>query len=141
MYEYESKVEWKKDRLCRMSTGGGISMDFSSPPEFKGIEGLISPEDLFVASENTCLLMTFISVAEKMRFEFLSYECDAVGHLEKTDEGLVFTEMILRPRIVVGSEESVKKAERALEIADKNCLIANSMKTKVIVEPEIVVIG
>ena len=141
MYEYESKVEWNKDRLCRMSTGGGVSMDFSSPPEFKGIEGLITPEDLFVASENTCLLMTFISVAEKMRFEFLSYECDAVGHLEKTDDGLVFTRIILRPRIEIGSEENLKKAERALEIAHKNCLIANSMKTEIIIEPEIVLSG
>jgi organic hydroperoxide reductase OsmC/OhrA len=141
MYEYESKVQWKKDRLCQMSTGSGISMDFSSPPEFKGLRGLITPEDLFVASENTCLLMTFISMAEKMRFEFHSYKCEAVGHLEKTDDGLVFTRIILRPRIEIGSKEDVKKAERALEIADRNCLIANSMKTKIIIEPEIVISG
>lgn len=139
MYEYDNKVEWKKDRLCNLKTGEGVSMDFSSPPEFKGVEGVMTPEQLFVASENTCLLMTFIAIAEKMRFEFLSYECDATGHLEKTDKGLLFTKIVLRPRIQVGSEENAEKAERALEISDRNCFIARSMKTKVTVEPEIIV--
>ncbi len=139
MYEYDNKVEWKKDRLCSLRTADGVSMDFSSPPEFKGVKGVMTPEQLFVASENTCLLMTFIAIAEKMRFEFLSYECDATGHLEKTDEGLVFTRIVLRPRIEIGSEEYVEKAERALEIADKNCFIARSMKTKVTVKSEIIV--
>ncbi len=141
MYEFDNKVVWKKDRLCNLSTARGVSMDFSSPPEFKGVEGVMTPEDLFVASENTCLLMTFIAIAEKMRFEFLSYECDAVGHLEKTDEGLVFTSIILRPRIEIKNKEYMEKVERALEIADKNCFIARSMKTKVAVEPEIIVTG
>ncbi len=141
MYKYENRVEWKKDRLCHLSTGSGVSMDFSSPPEFKGLEGLITPEDLFVAAENTCFLMTFISMSEKMRFEFISFECEAVGHLEKTDEGLVFTKIILKPRIEIRNEEDVKKVERALEVTDRNCLIANSMKSKIVVEPEIVVIG
>ncbi|MCK4445356.1 MAG: OsmC family protein, partial [Thermoplasmata archaeon] len=126
---------------CHMSTGGGASMDFSSPPEYKGHEGVMTPEELFVASENTCLLMTFIAIAEKMRFEFLSYECDGVGHLERTDEGPVFTRIILRPRIEIRNEEDFEKVERALELADKNCFIANSMKTEVTIEPEIVVTG
>ncbi len=141
MYEYETKVEWKKERLCHLSTGSGISMDFSSPPEFKGLEGLITPEDLFVAAENTCFLMTFISMSEKMRFEFVSYECEAVGYLEKTDEGYMFTRIVLRPRVVIENEDDVKKVERALEVTDKNCLIANSMKTRIIIEPEIIVGG
>jgi organic hydroperoxide reductase OsmC/OhrA len=116
-------------------------MGFSSPPEFKGVKELINPEELFVASENTCLLMTFISYAEKMRVEFLSYECDAVGYLEQGEKGFAFTRILLRPRIVVRNEEDRKKIERALELAESNCLIANSMKSKIEIEPEITVSG
>jgi len=112
-------------------------MEFSSPPEFKGMEGLITPEDLFVAAENTCFLMTFISMSEKMRFEFVSYECDAVGHLEKVDGDFMFTKIILRPKIEVRDEGDVKKVERAIELTDRNCLIANSMKSEIVIEPDI----
>lgn len=125
--------------MCTLETESGKNMDFSSPPEFKGVEGHITPEELFVAAENTCLLMTFIAYAEKMRLEFLSYDCDAVGHLDQGEKGLVFTKIVLKPRIVVGIEEDVKKTERALELSHSRCFIANSIKSKVEIEPEIVI--
>ncbi|TET91077.1 MAG: OsmC family peroxiredoxin [Methanomassiliicoccales archaeon] len=139
MHEYRTKVVWKNDRIGTLETGSGNVMEFSSPPEFKGVEGRIVPEELFVASENTCILLTFIAYAEKMRVEFLSYDCDAVGYLEQGETGLVITRIVLRPKIVVKSEEDVRKTERALELSLSRCFIANSIKSRVEVEPEIVV--
>lgn len=130
---------WKNDRIGTLETGSGNVMEFSSPPEFKGVEGRIAPEELLVASENTCFLLTFIAYAEKMRVEFLSYDCDAVGYLEQGETGLVITRIVLRPKIVVKSEEDVRKTERALELSLSRCFIANSIKSRVEVEPEIVV--
>ena len=74
-----------------------------------------------------------------MRVEFLSYDCDAVGYLEQGETGLVITRIVLRPKIVVKSEEDVRKTERALELSLSRCFIANSIKSRVEVEPEIVV--
>ena len=137
MYEYHTRVKWKKDRLCALETGKGLSTDFSSPPEFKGIGGLLTPECLFVASQNTCFLMTFISMAERMRLEFLSYECEAFGYLEKTQSGFAFTRIVLRPRIEVKDNRDAERARKAIELADSNCLIANSIKSEIQIEPDI----
>lgn len=139
MHEFKTKVVWKNDRMGTLETGSGNTMEFSSPPEFKGVEGRITPEELFVAAENTCLLMTFIAYAEKMRVDFLSYDCDAVGHLEQGEASLVFARIILKPKIVVRSEEDVKKTERALELSHSKCFVSNSIKSKVEIEPEIVI--
>ncbi|UCD92535.1 MAG: OsmC family protein [Methanobacteriota archaeon] len=139
MYEYNTKVAWKKNRICSLETESGNAMDFSSPPEFKGVEGYITPEELFVAAENTCFLMTFIAYAEKMRIEYLSYDCDAVGYLEEGEKVLSFTRIVLTPKIVVKSEEDVRKTERALELLHSRCFIANSIKSEVEVKPEIVI--
>ena len=139
MYEYEATVRWKNDRICTLITGSGNTMKLSSPPEFKGVKGYITPEELFVATENACILMTFIAYAEKMRVEFLSYECEAVGYLEREEKGFLFTRISLRPRVVIKRVEDYKKIERALELAESRCLITNSITSKVEMEPEIVV--
>jgi hypothetical protein len=58
------------------------------------------------------------------------------GHIDKTS---CFKKVILRPRITVrgGSEGAVK---RALQMARKYSTIAESVKSEIIMEPEIKII-
>lgn len=139
MLIYETNVKWKGGREGVLETGGDNSMEFSSPPEYGGTEGLITPEQLFVASENACYLMTYIAFVEKMRIDLVSFECEAIGYLEKAEKGSVFTKMELKPRIVLKSEEDLEKARKAAELVEKYCFVQNSIRTKVEVNPEITV--
>jgi organic hydroperoxide reductase OsmC/OhrA len=143
---YQTTVHWKGEHRGRIRMGNGPEMDFSAPPDAHGHAGVLTPEDAFVAAVNTCVMMMFIWAAERFKLDLVSYECVAEGtkriELDRTE---LFTKVALGPRIVVRaaqSEETRKRVQRALESALKYSLVANSIKSEIVVEPQIeVVVG
>jgi peroxiredoxin-like protein len=141
MHTYRTSVKWKEGIVGELKTESGSGMNFSSPPEFRGPGGLITPEELFVAAENTCYMLTFLAFVEKMRIELVSYDCEAVGHLVTADKGHMISKIELRPEIVVKSEEDAEKIPKAIDLSKRYCFIERSIKTEVEIEPEVVVSG
>ncbi|MEX2088679.1 MAG: OsmC family protein, partial [Bacteroidota bacterium] len=82
-----------------------------------------------------------IALATRLQIPLVSYTSDAEGTLEFVDGGYTFTNVVLRPVIEVGSAEAVLQAEHTIHAAHKNCLIANSVKSRVVVEPVIRIRG
>jgi len=138
-HEYQVKVDWTHDRVGTLSVEGKPRIQISAPPEFDGPEGIISPEDLFVAAATSCFMTTFITFTKKMRIEFKSFSCDGYGTLERVEKGFQFTKLLLKAKVTVESEELVPKAERAMELAGKYCLVSNSMKCPTEHENKVVV--
>ena len=138
-HEYQVKVDWTHDRVGNLTVEGKPMVQVATPPEFDGPEGIISPEDLFVAAATSCLMTTFITFTKKMRIEFESFSCDGCGTLERVEKGFQFTKLLLKAKVEVASEDLVPKAERALELAGKYCLVSNSMKCTTEHENEVVV--
>ncbi len=140
---YETTVVWTGGHEGRLRTGNGPEMDFSAPPQAHGRAGVLTPEDAFVGAVNTCVMLIFIWAAERFRLDLVSYECRAEGtktiELDRTE---IFTRVVLKPRIAVraGNEpvEAVeKRVRRALASARKFSLVANSIKSEVVLEPEL----
>lgn len=98
-----------------------------------------SPEDLFVASATMCYMNGFVEFTRKMRIEFKSFECDAVGTLEKVGRSFEVTKIDTKTRVVIGSEDMRKRIGRALDLAAKYCFIGNSMKCPITHENEVLV--
>jgi organic hydroperoxide reductase OsmC/OhrA len=140
---YNTTVAWKGEHWGHLRMGNGPEMDFSAPPESHGHEGVLTPEDAFVAAVNTCIMMMFIWTAECFKLDLVSYECRADGtKLIELDRTEIFTEVVLRPSIVVRCEISQKEITekrimRALETAQKYSLVANSVKSRIVVEPDV----
>ncbi|MBN1353783.1 MAG: OsmC family protein [Candidatus Omnitrophica bacterium] len=134
---YRTEVSWTEEKKGILCSPGKPSIEVATPPEFKGHEGMWTPEELFVASVNICIKTTFLHYARKSDFKFLSYESGAEGILENTGGQFMFSLIKVRPRIKVGSESQIEKAKELIELSEKNCLISNSIKSKVEVEPEI----
>jgi organic hydroperoxide reductase OsmC/OhrA len=140
---YEATVTWTGGHDGHVRMGNGPEMDFSAPPQSQGRAGVLTPEDAFVGAVNTCVMLMFIWAAERFRLDLVSYECRAEGtKLIELDRTEIFTQVILKPRIIVraGNEtaETIeKRVRRALESAQKFSLVANSVKSQVIVEPDI----
>ena len=137
-YRFHSAVRWSGERKGIASSVGKPDVEVATPPEFKGHVGIWSPEDLFVASANVCLMTTFLSFAERAGLSFTGYESEAVGLLELIEGKFAFTLIVLRPRITLKSGEDTGKAKLLIEKAEANCLISNSMKPRVTLEPTIV---
>ena len=140
---YHTTVAWKGEHWGHIKLGNGPEMDFSAPPDAQGHPGVLTPEDAFVAAANTCVMMMFIWAAERFKLNLVSYDCYTEGtKLIELDRTEIFTRIVFRPKIVVGADGQDKAAlekrvRRALESAQKYSLVANSVKSKIIVEPEV----
>jgi organic hydroperoxide reductase OsmC/OhrA len=144
---YHTTVRWKGEHWGHIRMGNGPEMDFSAPPDAQGHAGVLTPEDAFVAAVNTCVMMMLIWSAERFRLDLVSYECFAEGtKLIELDRTELFTQVVLRPRIVVRSDDSerdgaMKRLQRAIESAVKYSLVANSIKSRLILEPKIEIVS
>ncbi len=138
VHYYNTTVKWENGRLGELSEPTMPKIKVATPPEFpKGIPNTWSPEHLFVASANICLMTTFLAIAENSKLNFISYSCDGTGKLERVDGKFMISEIELKPRIIVREEKDIERAERIIEKSENACLISNSIKTKIILNPEI----
>lgn len=135
---YEAEVQWTGERRGELRSPSLPALQVAAPPEFQGHEGTWTPEHLYVASVNACFMTTFLAVAQNSKLEIVSFSANARGALEKVEGlGYQMTEIVIRPQLVVRSSHDLERAARILEKAKKNCLISNSIKTVVRVEPEL----
>ena len=143
---YNTTVHWKGEHWGHIQMGNGPEMDFSAPPDALGHAGVLTPEDAFVAAVNTCVMMMFIWSAERFKLDLVSYECFAEGtKLIELDRTELFTQVVLRPRIALRSDANekdatLKRLQRAMDSAVKYSLVANSIKSKLVIEPEIEIV-
>jgi organic hydroperoxide reductase OsmC/OhrA len=121
-------------------------MEFSAPPDAHGHEGVLTPEDAFVASVNTCIMMMFIWASERFKVNLLSYDCRAEGtKLIELDRTEIFTHIQLWPviRIAADGEDPAKleaRVNRAIKSAEKYSLVANSVKSEILIEPTVEIV-
>lgn len=139
---YHVDITWNRDRkgmMCspELNAADGC-IEVATPPEFpKGIPGIWSPEHLFTAAVSSCLMTTFLAVAENSRLEFTSFRCGSKGKLDKVEGKLQMTEVILEPVVEIKDERDRERAMKVLEKSEANCLISNSIKAKVTMYPEV----
>jgi organic hydroperoxide reductase OsmC/OhrA len=136
-FEYSTHTKWTGERQGVVASSGKPVISASSPPEFKGISGVWTPEDLFVAAIEMCQMTTFMSFAARREIPLKSYESRAKGTLEQDQSGYRFTHVTIEPRIVVGEGTDLATVEEAVRDAHTHCLIARSITTKVDVVSEI----
>jgi peroxiredoxin-like protein len=138
-YHYNVNLNWESDRKGLMSSPVLQStIEVATPPEFaKGIDGIWSPEHLLVAAVNSCLMTTFLAIAENSKFNFVNFESNADGKLEKVAGKYMISEVILSPVVTIASEADREKALRVLEKSEAACLISNSVKSKIVFQPKV----
>jgi len=143
---YHTDVSWMGEHRGTIVMGNGPEMDFSAPPDAHGLAGVLTPEDAFVASVNTCIMMMFLWATERFKLDLLSYTCRAEGtKLIEINRTETFTHLRLWPVIRIGANgEDVatveNRARKALRAARKYSLVANSVKSELQIEPTIEII-
>ena len=152
MTEIFASVEWKRDeytfrdnRYSRVHTwrfdGGAEVRASSSPhivPEPMSDATAVDPEEAFVASLSSCHMLWFLSIAAKRGFVVDEYVDKAVGVMGRGDEGkLVMLEVRLQPATSWDGNDlpTDVEVEEMHQQAHEECFIANSVRTKVSVQP------
>ncbi len=144
---YEVTINWSQDRKGFMCSpdilealGEKGCIEVATPPQFnKGIPGIWSPEHLFTAAVSSCLMTTFLAIAEASKLEFTGFQCASKGKLEQVDSKFLMTEVILEPTVTIVHEQDRERALRVLQKSETACLISNSIKSTISMTPRILV--
>jgi organic hydroperoxide reductase OsmC/OhrA len=110
-------------------TAGRLPMLRSaSPAEFDGPGDRWSPETLLVGAVADCLILTFRAIATASKLSWTSLDCDVIGTLDRENRVTQFTRFDVTAHLVVPFGEDAERARNALDKAERNCLISNSLK-------------
>lgn len=105
------------------------------PPPWTDVAA-VDPEEMFVAAISSCHMLWFLDFARRAKFTALTYTDPAVGVMTKNEAGALWvSEVTLRPTIVwQGTAPTAETIADLHEKAHHACFIANSTKTKIVVE-------
>ena len=107
---------------------------FSAPVEFGGEPGHWTPEHLLVAAVASCYAATFSAMARLSKFEVVELGVSVTGEMTKGDSGWRFTDITIRPRLIIADEANRERAERLLEKAERGCLVTRSLSARISLE-------
>ena len=138
-FRYKTKTTWSSGRRGVLSAADKPNIVVGSPPEFKGQPDNWAPEELLIASVNTCIMLTFLTLTQGKECAPAGYESEVEGLLENVEGKYLITEVTVRPRITVRSEAEVERARELIERAEAHCFMSNSVKAKVRLIPEVVI--
>ncbi|MEZ5142300.1 MAG: OsmC family protein [Acidimicrobiales bacterium] len=113
----------------------------SSDPAFRGEPALVNPEQLVVAAASSCQLLSFLAVAARARIDVVAYDDEADAVMPEDDPPVRLTRITLRPRITIRRRDgrpTEDRVRRLVAVAHRECFIANSLRTEVVVEPTVV---
>jgi organic hydroperoxide reductase OsmC/OhrA len=138
-FRYKTKTAWSTARQGTLSASGKPNIVVGSPPEFKGEQDIWAPEELLVGSLNTCMMLTFLTLAQAKGLTPVGYESEAHGLLENIVGKYSITEVTVRPRVSLKDEAELERAREIMEGVEAQCFISNSIKSKVTLIAEFVV--
>jgi organic hydroperoxide reductase OsmC/OhrA len=147
-HSYRVSVEWTGNRGQGTASYGGYDrahevradgpppIPGSSDPTFRGDKARWNPEQLLVASLAQCHMLWYLHLAAQAGVVVTGYNDDATGTMvtDATGGGR-FTEVVLRPRVVVADATMVEAANGLHHEANELCFIASSMAFPVRHEP------
>ena len=138
-FHYKAKTAWSSARRGMLSAAGRPNIVVGSPPEFNGEPDIWAPEELLVGSLNTCMMLTFLTLARAQGLTPVGYESEAEGLLENVEGKYHITEVTVRPSVTLKSEVELELARKAMASVEAHCFIANSINARVTLSPEFVV--
>src|SRR5260370_34816788 len=127
-FRYKAKTTWTSARRGLLSAVEKPNIVVGSPPEFKGEPDVWTPEELLVGSLNTCIMLTFLSLAQARGLTPAGYESEAEGLLENVEGKYRITEATVRPHITVKAGREAERAPEIVERAEHGGFVSDSVK-------------
>ena len=138
--------DFKTGRYSRGHTvvfGSGCEAQGTASPHVVGnkwsVPGAVDPEEMLVGAINTCHMLSFLHVAREAGFVVVRYRDEAVGVMEKREDGEMWVSKVtLQPEVTYhGRQPTPAEREHMHHTAHQMCFIANSVKTEIVVEEKV----
>ena len=135
---YRVVAWWSSGRTgLAKSNSAPNAIHFTAPPEFGGLEGRWTPEDLLLCAVASCYTTTFRALADYSRLEYSDLGVQVEGTLRKVDSGYVFGEVVIRPKLTIPSEAEREQALRLLHKAKTLCPVSRALSVDQRFEPQV----
>lgn len=113
------------------------AIHFTAPPQFGGLEGRWTPEDLLLCAVASCYTTTFRALAEYSKLEYSDLGVDVEGSVSKAESGYQFDGIVIRPHLTIAREEEQARALRILQKAKAVCLVSKALSIEQKFEPKV----
>ena len=87
----------------------------------------------------SCQMLSFLAIAARKRIDVVDYEDRGEGFMPEDDKPVRITRILLKPRILVKGEVDQEAVKKMVELAHHQCFIANTLKSDIRIQPEIVI--
>lgn len=98
-----------------------------------------TPEHIFLSAIGSSFMTTFMLVCQESKCHINHFECNTIGQVKFIDDACQFTQVDVFAKIEIEDEELKHIINENLEKTKKHCLIAHSVRSRVIYHPEVVV--
>lgn len=138
-YTYRVSAWWTSGRTglakCESSPN---TIHFSEAAELGGLQGRWTPEQLLLCSLAGCFTTTFCDVARASKFEYTDLEVEMEGCVRRhRANGCNFTEILIRPRLTVASEDQREAGLALLRKTKSICMISRAITVPQTLEPTV----
>lgn len=113
------------------------AIHFAAPPQFGGLEGRWSPEELLLCAVAGCFTTTFRALADYSKFEYTDLEVEVEGMIRRAQSGYEFAEIVIRPTLTISNLAEQPRADRLLEKAKRLCLVSRAIAIAQTLEPRV----
>ena len=144
MSEHRATLTWQRNgreftykafpRAHQWDFGNGQVMDASAAPDFLGDRELTDPEQAYVASLASCHALTFLAICSLQGITVESYTDQAVGFLEKAEDGKPWLARVELSPQVTFADDTVADNNMIKDLHHKahlECFLARSVKTTI----------
>lgn len=135
---FRNTLNKNSEQLAKTSMSGITEAEVGPPPEYGGNPNSLNPEEMLVAAVNSCIMLVFLHFAKKYEVEVTSYHSDAEGKVEKTKNGLRFTNVEVRAKVGLANTIQAQKIEEIAKLADQYCLVSRSLVCPVLYNVEVI---
>jgi peroxiredoxin-like protein len=135
-YQHRVTAWWSSGRSgLAKSDSAPNSIHFAAPPQFGGLQGRWTPEDLLLCAIASCFVTTFRVLAEYSKWEYTDLQVEAEGTVAKADSGYSFSHITLRPHLKIVEEPERARALQLLRKAESLCLVTRTLAVTQAFEP------
>jgi organic hydroperoxide reductase OsmC/OhrA len=132
IFTYDAELEWRGGRRGEVTSGARPALSVVPPPDFPaGDESGWSPEHLFLASIQSCTMLSFVAHCAHNGLEIVSYRSQATGSLARNaDRRYAFqtVAMVVYVRMAGGHAEAARDLTPK---AERDCFISASTTAEV----------